>query len=150
MLNLLNTLKDTPIPTILVVAGIVFILLAIAGSFKPFEIPPLKSLWERWLAGIGGTLFLIAGLLVYLLPISPLGITHPSPGTPTATNTSQPTSTLSPTAPASLILYQADWSTGKAGWSAPSITQSDAAWSVGNGELMSNGRTVIDPNPNGF
>lgn len=93
MLPLITGLKDTPIPTILVLAGIVFILLAIAGSFKPFEIPPLKSLRERLLAGIGGTVFLIAGLLIYLLPISPLGITQPSPGTPTATPT--PTSTPS-------------------------------------------------------
>src|SRR6266700_4854709 len=84
-------LKDTPVPTILVVAGILFILLAIAGSFKPFEIPPLTSLWQKWVAGTLGGLFVIAGLLVYLLPISPPGITHPSPSTPTATNMPQPT-----------------------------------------------------------
>jgi hypothetical protein len=150
MLDFLNTLKDTPIPTILVVAGIVFILLAIAGQLEILKTPPLVSLWQKWLAGTVGSLFLIAGLLIYLLPISPLSSQHPSPGTPTATNTSQPTPTLSSTAPAPLILYQADWSTGKAGWNAPSLRQSDAAWSVSNGELMSDGRTVADPNPNGF
>jgi hypothetical protein len=68
MLNVLNTLKDTPIPTILVVAGIVFILLAIAGQFKLLEIPPLVSLWQKWLTGIIGSLLILGGLLIYLRP----------------------------------------------------------------------------------
>ncbi len=71
--------------------------------------------------------------------------TGPTP-TPAATT---PATATTPT-PASSILYHADWSTGKAGWSAPSLRQSDAAWSINNGELMSDGRTVSDPNPNGF
>jgi hypothetical protein len=68
MLDFLNTLKDTPIPTILVVAGIVFILLAIAGQFEILRTPPLTSPWQKWVAGIVGGLFLIAGLLIYLRP----------------------------------------------------------------------------------
>jgi hypothetical protein len=68
MLDFLNTLKDTPIPTILVVAGIVFILLAIAGQLEILKTPPLVSLWQKWLVGTIGGLFLIAGLLIYLRP----------------------------------------------------------------------------------
>jgi hypothetical protein len=104
MLDLMKTLEDTPVPTILVVAGILFILLAIAGQFeiKILKIPPLASLWQRLFAGIGGTSFLIVGLLIYLLPISPLGITHLSPGTstvvpsPMLTTAPSPTPTLDP------------------------------------------------------
>jgi hypothetical protein len=50
----------------LVVAGIVFILLAIAGQFKLLEIPPLVSLWQKWLTGIIGSLLILGGLLIYL------------------------------------------------------------------------------------
>ncbi len=68
MLNFLNALKDTPIPTILVVAGIVFILLAIAGQFELLKIPQLVSLWQKWLAGTIGCLLILGGLLIYLRP----------------------------------------------------------------------------------
>ncbi len=75
-------------------------------------------------------------------------------GSSSPTQSATPTKGISlsptPTTPASSILYRADWSTGKAGWSAPSTSQSDAAWSVNNGELLSNGQTLHDPNPSGF
>ncbi len=93
MLDLLNTLKDTPIPTILILAGIVFILLAIVGQIDLLKTPPLQSSWQKWAAGTVGGLFLIAGLLVYLLPISSRGNTPPSPGTPTVTAAPSPTVT---------------------------------------------------------
>ncbi len=60
-------LKDTPIPTILVVAGIVFLLLSIAGQLAGrINVPPER---QRQAAIIGG-LLLVVGVVLHVAPPS--------------------------------------------------------------------------------
>src|SRR5712692_9408395 len=111
-----------------------------------------KSQWKK-LSPIIIICLVFAVILGYasysILPKS--GSSSPTQSaTPTEGTSLSPTPTASPTTPPPSILYRADWSTGKAGWSAPSPRQSDAAWSVDNGELISDGRTVYDPTASGF
>ena len=52
MESVIAALKDTPIPTILVIAGIAFLLLAIAGQLAGrIVVAPER---QRWAAIIGG------------------------------------------------------------------------------------------------
>jgi hypothetical protein len=52
MESVIAVLKDTPIPTILVIAGIAFLLLAIAGQLAGrIVVAPER---QRWAAIIGG------------------------------------------------------------------------------------------------
>jgi hypothetical protein len=63
--SIIVLLKDTPIPTILVVSGIVFLFLALAGQVAgKLEVPPAR---QKWAAAVGAV-FLGAGLLLYLSP----------------------------------------------------------------------------------
>jgi uncharacterized protein YecT (DUF1311 family) len=63
--DLLNTLSHTPLPTILVVAGIGFWVLAIAGSVAgKITVEPGK----QKTAGVLGTAFLILGLILFFAP----------------------------------------------------------------------------------
>jgi len=63
--SILSLLKDTPIPTILVLSGVVFLFLALAGQIAgKLEIPPTRQKW----AAAAGVIFLGAGLLLYLAP----------------------------------------------------------------------------------
>jgi hypothetical protein len=65
MKEVITALKDTPIPTILVVAGIVFLLLAIAGQLAGrIVVAPER---QRWAAVIGGGLLAI-GVALYVIP----------------------------------------------------------------------------------
>jgi hypothetical protein len=58
-------LKDTSIPTILVIAGIVFLLLAIAGQLAGrIAVAPER---QRWAAIIGGVL-LVIGVVLHVVP----------------------------------------------------------------------------------
>jgi hypothetical protein len=62
--SVLAALKDTPIPTLLVIAGIVFLLLSIAGQLAGrIAVPPER---QRWAAVIGGIL-LISGVALYVV-----------------------------------------------------------------------------------
>src|SRR5262249_15626777 len=64
--DIITALKDTPVPTILIVGGIGFLLLAVAGSIAgKIEIPPAR---QKWAGGIGVVL-LSVGLILYMLPI---------------------------------------------------------------------------------
>jgi hypothetical protein len=66
-MDLLGAIKDTPLPTVLVVAGIVFWLLAIAGSLAgKITVRPEHQMT----AGILGTILLVSGLVlsICLLP----------------------------------------------------------------------------------
>jgi hypothetical protein len=63
--SVMAALKDTPIPTILVIAGIVFLLLSIAGQLAGrIAVAPER---QRWAAVIGGML-LAAGVVLYVVP----------------------------------------------------------------------------------
>ena len=65
MASMLTALKDTPIPTILVIAGIVFLLLSIAGQLAGrIAVAPER---QRWAAIIGGGLLAI-GVALHVVP----------------------------------------------------------------------------------
>ena len=65
MLELLETLSGTPIPTILVVAGILFLLLSFSGGLSgKLTIPETR----QKLAGFTGALLLGLGVLIYVVP----------------------------------------------------------------------------------
>lgn len=85
MESVIAVLKDTPIPTILVVAGIVFLLLAIAGQLAGrIAVAPER---QRWAAIIGGGLLAIGVALhvvpqVRLISPEPERISAPTPPPP--------------------------------------------------------------------
>jgi hypothetical protein len=63
--SLLTLLVDTPIPTVLVVSGVIFLFLALAGQIAgKLELPPTRQKW----AAVAGAVFLGAGILLYLAP----------------------------------------------------------------------------------
>jgi hypothetical protein len=79
MESAITALKDTPIPTILVVAGIVFLLLAIAGQLAGrIAVAPER---QRWAAIIGGGLLAI-GIALHVVP--QVRMIPPAPLTPSA------------------------------------------------------------------
>jgi hypothetical protein len=65
LFELLNSLKDTSLPNILVIAGILFLVLAIAGGITG-QIK-VQEASRKWSALLGGA-FLIIGILIYLAP----------------------------------------------------------------------------------
>ncbi len=67
--SIVAVLKDTPIPTILVVSGIVFLFLALAGQVAgKLEVPPERQKWSA----LAGAVLLSAGLLLYIIPDRPV------------------------------------------------------------------------------
>jgi len=87
--DLLNTLSHTPLPTILVVAGIAFWILAIAGSVAgKITVEPGK----QKTAGLVGTAFIVLGLILFFAP----GPTNQG-GSETTTKTEPTTSEAPPT-----------------------------------------------------
>lgn len=69
-------LKDTPIPTILVVAGIAFLLLSIAGHLAgKIVVPPER---QRWAGAIGAVLTIL-GIALYVIPLRQPLKNQPSP-----------------------------------------------------------------------
>jgi hypothetical protein len=65
--NIIGVLKETPIPTILVIAGIAFLLLSIVEKLAGLVVPPQRQLGA---ALLGGGLLLI-GLALYIIPLLP-------------------------------------------------------------------------------
>jgi hypothetical protein len=66
MESLLGALKDTPIPTIMVVAGVVFLLLSIAGQLAGrITVPPER---QRQ-ATIIGCLLVVVGVALHVVPL---------------------------------------------------------------------------------
>jgi hypothetical protein len=79
----IRLLKETPVPTILVLAGIFFLLLAVAGGIAgKINILPGR---QRISLGIGVVLLLV-GIIIYLVPT-----TAQSTAAPTSTSTPAPT-----------------------------------------------------------
>src|SRR5262245_43480858 len=65
MESVVAALKDTPIPTILVIAGIVFLLLSIAGQLAGrITVPPE----QRRQATIIGCLLVVVGVALHVVP----------------------------------------------------------------------------------
>jgi hypothetical protein len=65
MENVFATLKETPIPTILVIAGIAFLLLSMTGQLiGHITVPPER---QRW-AGVAGGLLLLSGIALHVIP----------------------------------------------------------------------------------
>ena len=82
MNDLLGTLSHTPLPTILVVAGIVFWILAVAGSLAgKITVEPGK----QKAAGLVGTAFILLGLILFFVP-GPVDQTAQTSGSPTPTS----------------------------------------------------------------
>lgn len=102
-MEILKALKDTPLPTILVVAGIVFLLLAIADQLVgKIAVPPER---QRQ-ATIIGCLLLMVGIALHVAPL--LGIPPtPSDVKPVLSPGKKEPSSPSQTPPSTLI-----WETG--------------------------------------
>jgi hypothetical protein len=65
MESVFAALKETPIPTILVIAGIVFLLLSMAGQLVGhITVPPER---QRWAAATGGVLLMV-GIALHVIP----------------------------------------------------------------------------------
>jgi hypothetical protein len=108
MENVITALKDTPIPTLLVIAGIVFLLLSIAGQLAGrITVPPER---QRQ-ATIIGCLLVVVGVALHvmpsrLIPPEPQGVPAPTPHKPVPkedqppqTSTTPPSTQPSPTPP---------------------------------------------------
>ncbi len=82
----LEPIFDAPISTLLVVAGLLFLLLAVAGRVGNWF--DLSTPWERWISFFLGGLLLASGLAMFATtPTPPPNGPIASP-TPTATTTS--------------------------------------------------------------
>jgi len=65
MENIIAALQGTPLPTLLVVGGIVFLFLAVVGEITgKFK---LEDKQQKWSAIIG-TLLLFSGIVLYVVP----------------------------------------------------------------------------------
>ena len=68
MLELLTQLSNTPVPNVLVIAGIVFLLLAVAGKVGAnLSVPPNR----QKTAALVGTILLISGIAIFMAPPGP-------------------------------------------------------------------------------
>jgi hypothetical protein len=93
MESVIAALKDTPIPTILVIAGIAFLLLAIAGQLAGrIVVAPER---QRWAAIIGGGLLAI-GLGLHIVPQLQSEVTRPTRERPPTSQPSKPTAEKPP------------------------------------------------------
>jgi hypothetical protein len=71
MQDLILALQGTPLPTILVVAGILFLLLSLSGGFVgKIDIPKTRQTQ----AAIIGTIMLLLGITVHVMPVSQVGL----------------------------------------------------------------------------
>jgi hypothetical protein len=98
MESVIKALKDTPIPTIMVVAGIVFLLLSIAGQLAGrITVPPER---QRQ-ATIIGCLLVMVGVALHvvpprLIPPEPQGVPAPTPPQPTSKEDQPPQTSTAP------------------------------------------------------
>jgi hypothetical protein len=109
MKELLEIILTIPLPTLLVVVGILFLYLAFGGSIgtvlKPF--PPKQRKWARIVGGILPAIGIVLFLLPLVLPDAqskptptpPTAIAVSTPAPPTATAMDTPTPTSTPVPP---------------------------------------------------
>src|SRR6266540_2493332 len=87
MIELLKTLRDTPVPSILVIGGIVFLLLAfVRKAGTAIEPEPSQRGWTI----LTGVILLLSGVSLYLVPPAQ-PVTTPTPTVldiPTSASTS--------------------------------------------------------------
>lgn len=100
MSEILVALKDTPIPTILVIGGLVFLFLSMNGQFSTkAKIPPHRQRFSAIL----GIILLLSGIFLYVIPaltaetVIPLPTSTSTLVPPTLTNTFTPSPTPSDT-----------------------------------------------------
>ena len=74
-IDFLGGLQSTPVPNLLVVAGLILILLSFVGKFGAIIVLPSE---RQILAGISGALFLLAGITFFLIPSSKPPLFHPT------------------------------------------------------------------------
>lgn len=67
MFEFLSALKDTPVPTILVVAGLIFLFLGLGGKLSAGEIQPNR----RKVIGVIGTILFFLGLGLFAINPNP-------------------------------------------------------------------------------
>ncbi len=84
-MEILTALRDTPLPTILVVVGSIFLLLAVISKIGTYI--ALTSKQQKWAASIGG-LLLVLGIGLHLVP--PAQLSSEALLIATATTTSTP------------------------------------------------------------
>lgn len=88
--EILQALQDTPVPNLLVIAGLILLFLAFIGKFGTYvEVPEGR---QKWAGGLG-VLFFIFGIGLFLVPAlrsDPLPSPVPSPTPETATMTPIP------------------------------------------------------------
>ena len=81
--DIITALQNTPVPTILIVGGLVFLFLAIVGQFVgEINVPKERQKW----AGLIGTLLLVSGVVLYAAPVPPSVLT-PTTGAAVVPNT---------------------------------------------------------------
>src|SRR5437763_4442512 len=91
-MDVLTTLRDTPLRTILVVGGIFFLLLAVVSHIGTFVTMPAQ---RQKAAAITGAVLLILGIGLYLVPSSPKPqAASPSTAPPSGAVTQPPTAPL--------------------------------------------------------
>jgi len=103
--ELFGNLEKTPVPAVLVIAGLIFLLLSMAGKLAgQIEIPESR----QTIAGAIGIVLLCSGIFLYVLPeignLSPSVTVTPMPSTTndltssTSTSIPQPSETINPIA----------------------------------------------------
>jgi len=91
----ITALKDTPVPTLLIIGGLFLIVLGIATIEKPLTIQTKPS--NQRTALIIGLILLVLGIGLYIVPVIAAANTQAGTPTPTATSTSLPMPTSAPT-----------------------------------------------------
>jgi hypothetical protein len=86
-MDVLTTLRDTPLPTILGVGGILFLLLALVSHIGTFVTMPAQ---RQKAAAITGAVLLILSVGLYLVPSSPKAQVVSPSTTPTSGSVTQP------------------------------------------------------------
>ena len=96
--NIMDALKDTPIPTLLVVAGIVFLLLSIAGQLAGRIVVPPERQRQALLLGC---VLVVVGIALHIAPPRSASPQLPavSPGPPPKTPTQTPPGASPPPPP---------------------------------------------------
>lgn len=94
----LETILQAPLPTLLIVAGLAFMAIAIAGKLGNWV--DLNQRWQRLVAGTLGGILLFTGIHLGRQPsVQPPNSNHPSPSTPFPSPTLTPTPTVTPSLP---------------------------------------------------